>query len=323
MRVLVVGGNGFIGSHVVDALLTEGVEVSVLDKSPERFRSPQSKVQYFRGSFGNAEDVETALETSPSVVIHLGNYDLSLDTTGIPESDLRNLDDSVKLFGACVKRRVAKVIFMSTGGKIYGITDRLPVRESDPTNPLGSYAIMKLCIEKHLMSLSHYYGIDAVILRPSNPYGVRQSPLGKQGVVAIFGWRILHREPITIWGSGEAVRDYIDVRDIARFCCLAATNSCDGIFNLGSGIGVGTNELVKRLTEVLGITPIIKREPARRFDVPAIVLDSTRARLQFDWKPRTDLRAGLDEVASWLRHLAHDGFGSELQAQMSEGLGNS
>jgi UDP-glucose 4-epimerase len=187
MRVLVVGGNGFIGSHVVDALLTEGVEVSVLDKSPERFRSPRPKVQYFRGSFGNAEDVETALKDSPTVVIHLGNYDLSLDTTGIPESDLRNLDASVKLFEACVKHCVAKVIFMSTGGKIYGITDCLPVKESDPTNPLGSYAIMKLCIEKHLMSLSHYYGLDAVILRPSNPYGVRQSPLESRVLLQYLG----------------------------------------------------------------------------------------------------------------------------------------
>ena len=310
MRVLVVGGNGFIGSHVVDALLTEGVDVSVLDTSPERFRSPQPNVRYLQGSFGSTSDVESALENRPDVVIHLGNYDLSLDTTGIPESDLRNLDDSVKLFEACIKHQVSKVIFMSTGGKIYGITDRLPVRECDPTNPLGSYAIMKLSIEKHLMSLSHFYGIEFVILRPSNPYGVRQTPLGKQGVIPIVGWRILNKEPITIWGDGDAVRDYIDVRDVARFCCLAANSRCSGIFNLGSGIGVGTNELVSLVTEVLGINPIIRFAPARRFDVPAIVLDSTRARSQFNWEPQSDLRAGVVEVMTWLRELVREGFGS-------------
>jgi UDP-glucose 4-epimerase len=306
MHVLVVGGNGFIGSHVVDALLAERVQVTVLDLCPERFRPSLREVHYCEGSFGHSQDVERVLELKPDVVIHLGNYNLSLNATGIPEEDLRNLGDSVRLFESCVKHQVIKIIFMSSGGKVYGISDHLPVKESAPTNPLGSYGIMKLAIEKHLLSLSYYYGIGAVILRPSNAYGVRQPPFGMQGAIPIIGWRILNRQPITIWGSGEAIRDYIDVKDIARFCCLAATRECSGVFNLGSGIGVSTNELVGALSDVLEICPTIKREPARQFDVPAIVLDSARAMQQFNWKSETNLRAGLVQVAEWLRELPVD-----------------
>ena len=165
---------------------------------------------------------------------------------------------------------------------------------------------MKLSIEKHLLSLSYYYGIGAVILRPSNPYGVRQSPFNMQGAIPILGWKILNQQPITIWGSGDALRDYIDVKHIARFCYLAATRECSGVFNLGSGNGVSTNELVDALADVLEICPIIKREPARQFDVSAIVLDSTRAMQQFNWRSETNLRAGLVQVTDWLRELAVD-----------------
>ena len=304
MHVLVVGGNGFIGSHIVDALLADKVQVTVLDVSPERFRPALPEVHYCPGSFGDADDIERALKGKPDTVIHLGNYGLTLNATGIPENDLRNLQDSVALFEACVKHQVSKVIFMSSGGKVYGIANSLPITEAHPTNPLGSYGVIKLSIEKYLLSLSYYYGIGAVIVRPSNPFGIRQSPFGTQGVVPILGWKILHQQPITIWGS--TVRDYIDVRQVARFCCMAATRECSGIFNLGSGIGVSTFELVEALAKELEVRPVIKSEPARKFDVPAIVLDSTLATQQFNWSGGTNLWAGLTEVTKWLRELAAD-----------------
>ncbi len=304
MHVLVVGGNGFIGSHILDALLAAGAQVSVLDVCQERYRSPLSNVQYHQGSFGDFDAVEAALRDKPEVVIHLANYNLSINATGLPEHDLRNMDDSVKLFESCIRFGVKKIIFASTGGKIYGTTGRLPVSETDPTNPLGSYGITKLAIEKYLLSLSYYSGIGAVIVRPSNPYGIRQSPLGAQGVIPIFAWRILHQQPITIWGDGNAVRDYIEVRDVASFCTMAAMQECSGVFNLGSGVGVSTTGLVDALAATLQMTPIIQREPTRKFDLPAIVLDSTRARQQFNWNPETNLSTGLVAVVDWLRQLS-------------------
>lgn len=306
MHVLVVGGNGFIGSHILDALLADGAQVSVLDVSPERYRSPLPNVLYHQGSFGDFDAVEAALRHKPDVVIHLANYSLSINATGLPEHDLRNMDDSVKLFESCIRFGVKKIVFASTGGKIYGVTGQLPISESEPTNPLGSYGITKLAIEKYLLSLSYYSGIGAVIVRPSNPYGVRQSPLGVQGVIPIFAWRILHHQPITIWGDGDAVRDYVGVKDVASFCSMAAIRECSGVFNLGSGVGVSTTGLVDALAETLQMTPLIHREPARKFDLPAIVLDSTRARQQFNWTPQTSLGTGLIEVAEWLRQLPLD-----------------
>jgi len=303
MHVLLVGGNGFIGSHILDSLHYANAEVSVLDTYPERYRSPSADVRYCQGNYGDAEAVEVALKHKPNVVIHLANNSLSVGAAGLPESDLFDLSDSVKLFQSCIKHGVEKILFFSTGGKIYGVTDHLPANESHPTNPLGSYAITKLAIEKHLLSLSYQFGIGAVIVLPSNPYGIRQSPVGVQGAIPIFAWKIIHRQPITIWGAGDAVRDYIDVRDVASFCSMAAMRECSGIFNLGSGVGVNTLELVDLLAETLEVTPIIQREPARKFDVPAIILDSTRAKQQFNWNPQTDLRNGLIEVCSWLRQL--------------------
>ena len=299
-------GNGFIGSHIVDALLADKVQVTVLDVSPERFRPALPEVNYCPGSFGDADDIERALKGKPDAVIHLGNYGLTLNTTGVPENDLRNLQDSVALFEACIKHQIGKVVFMSSGGKVYGIADHLPIKESDPTNPLGSYGIIKLSIEKYLLSLSYYYGIGAVIVRPSK--SIWYSPVTfwvrKVARVPILGWKILHQQPITIWGS--TVRDYIDVREVARFCCMAATRHCSGIFNLGSGIGVSTVELVEALAKELEIRPIIKSEPARKFDVPAIVLDSTLATQQFNWSRGNNLWAGLSEVTKWLKELATD-----------------
>jgi UDP-glucose 4-epimerase len=303
MHVLVVGGNGFIGSHILDALLDANAQVSVLDVYPEKYRSPSPSVCYFRGSFGNAEVVEAALGHRPDVVIHLAHYGFSVGATGLPESDLENLNDSVKLFESCIKHGVKKIVFMSTGGKIYGLVNHLPANECHSTNPLGSYAITKLAIEKYLLSLSYYFGIEAVIVRPSNPFGIRQSPLGQQGVIPIFAWKILHQQPITILGDGKTVRDYIAVKDVASFCSMAATRECSGIFNLGSGVGVSTLELVDHLGKTLQITPIIQSAPARKLDVPAIVLDSTRAKQQFNWNPQTNLRTGLVEVCAWLREL--------------------
>jgi UDP-glucose 4-epimerase len=265
--------------------------------------------------------VESALEKKPDVVIHLANNGLSVGATGLPDGDLRDLKESVRLFESCIRHGVKKIVFMSTGGKIYGVTDQLPINESQPTNPLGSYAITKLAIEKYLLSLSYYFGISAVILRPSNPFGIRQSPTGVQGAIPIFAWRILHREPITVWGDGCALRDYIDVRDVAKFCSMAATKDCSGIFNLGSGVGVSTLELVDHLAETLHIVPMIQREPARKFDVPAIVLDSTRARQQFDWNPEANLRTGLIEVCAWLRELDRTAFCHQPAPALLAGAG--
>jgi UDP-glucose 4-epimerase len=237
------------------------------------------------------------------VVLHLAHYGFSIDTEGLPPNDLKILDHSVKLFESCSDHRVKKVIFLSSGGKIYGRTDKLPLRETDIANPLGSYGITKLAIEKHLQSLSYFRDFNAVILRPSNPYGVRQSPIGAQGAVPIFAWRILHEQPITIFGSGSAVRDYLHVTDVANACATAVLKPCRGIYNIGSGIGVSTIELVQVLSEIIGVSAIIKNSPERLSDLPAIVLDSTKAKLDFGWETSIALRDGLVDVISWLRQL--------------------
>lgn len=302
-HVLVVGGNGFIGSHVVDALLAANAQVTVLARSPERYRDPLPGVSYIESDFSDVATVESALASRPDVLIHLGSHHLSLSDAGLPACDLLNLKDSVALFELAIRSGVRKILFMSTGGKIYGRSVELPVKEGSAENPLGSYAITKLAIEKHLQSLALYHGIDAVIVRPSNPFGIRQAPGGRQGVIPIFMKRIQHCEPITIFGGMDMVRDYVRVEDVARFCALAAAQPCQGLFNLGSGVGVSLKQLIDMLQDVLNTEAILHFEPARPFDLPSIVLDCTRAKEVFAWNPETNMLPGLHVVADWLRTL--------------------
>jgi UDP-glucose 4-epimerase len=301
MRVLVTGGNGFIGSHIVDSLLAENIEVSVLDPRAEQYREALHNVNYVRGSFGDMSSIEESLGGKPEAVIHLAHYGLSVGAPGLPENDVRNLTGSVRFFEMCIEHGVKKIIFMSSGGKIYGETNGLPVSEVHATNPLDSYGITKLAIEKYLMSMARLHSIEAAVVRPSNPYGIRQSPKGAQGVIPIFAWKIINQEPLTVWG--DAIRDYIDVRDVGHFCTKAILKSCSGAYNLGSGRGVKTSQLIDMLAGIIRLSPVMERKPARDFDLPAIVLDSTRARNEFSWHPRTDMQEGLVEIVQWLDDL--------------------
>jgi UDP-glucose 4-epimerase len=303
MHILVVGGNGFVGSHIVDSLLAARVKVSVLDCRGERYRSPLSTVQYFAGNFGDPKAVGHALAQTPDVVIHLANSMLPEELNGICENECRDLTDSVALFHACVLQGVKKIVFMSSGGTVYGIPKHLPVQEDAPTNPICSYGIVKLTIEKYLLAFAQTYGIDAVIVRPANPFGERQAPDGNQGVIPIFMRKIRNNETISLWGDGQIIRDFIYVTDVARFCVLSALHECSGVFNLGSGKGISLSDLVMLLSKHLGIRADVCVQPARRLDVPAIVLNCTRAKERLNWEPQISLNEGLSKLSSWLQVL--------------------
>jgi UDP-glucose 4-epimerase len=304
MRVLAVGGNGFIGSHVVDALVAAGVDVSVLDVADERYRAPLPDVRYIRGSLADQLTIENALSTGIDVVIHLAGSTLPQTSMDSPVADVQNLLNSITLFQLCATYKVKKVIFISSGGTVYGRAKRLPVSEGDSTDPLCSYGIIKLAIEKYLFCYSRLYGFDAVVLRLANPYGIRQSPQGQQGAVPIFMWKILHGEPISMWGDGSTIRDFMHVKDAARLCMLATLSECSGVFNVGSGHGISVADLISLISRTLNRRVEIVRQPARKFDVPAIVLDCMRANRCFDWQPQIVLSEGLKEVAEWLIWLS-------------------
>jgi UDP-glucose 4-epimerase len=145
------------------------------------------------------------------------------------------------------------------------------------------------------------FGLNWVALRLSNPYGIRQDPISVQGVIAVFAARMLQQKPVVIWGIGDTTRDFINVRDVADLFYKAMNSEANGVFNVGSGVGVSINALLAIMSSQLGVVPVIVREPPRKVDVPAIVLDCERARKTFSWAPRVSLEEGIIEVGDWLR----------------------
>lgn len=304
MNILVLGGNGFIGSHLVDRLLFEGHSVRVFDKYEEHYRKPIPLVDYRFGDFGNRGLLSDALD-GVDMVFHLINTSLPKTSNDDPAFDVQsNVIETLFLLEQCISRKIKKLVFTSSGGTVYGRPRSLPIGEESPTEPECSYGITKLTIEKYLALFNHLYGLDYTIVRPANPYGSRQNPLGIQGAISVFLGKVARDEPIEIWGDGEVVRDYIYVEDLVAGIYKAATISTRSrIFNLGSGTGHSLNEIIRVIRQVTGCEVNVEYKPKRAFDVPEIYLDIAKARDELSWSPRTSLEDGIKETWQYIKTI--------------------
>lgn len=297
MRVLVLGGNGFIGSHLVDKLLAEGHFVRVFDRHEEYYRKPLDRVDYRIGDFGNRGLLVAALRDI-DMVFHLIMTTLPKTSNDDPAFDVSsNVVETIFLLEQCIAVGIKKVIFISSGGTIYGNPMILPVAEDSPTEPLCSYGITKLTIEKYLSLFNYLYGLDYVVLRPSNAYGERQNPSGIQGAITVFLGKAAKGDTIEIWGDGGVIRDYIYVDDLVEGIYRAAVlKSKSRVFNLGSGKGCSLNEIIKVIRRVTKSDVKVLYKEKRSFDVPRIYLDITRAKNELSWVPITSLEAGIEKT---------------------------
>jgi UDP-glucose 4-epimerase len=297
MRALVLGGNGFIGSHLVDRLLASGHDVRVMDRQPELYRGPVPGVDCRIADFGNRAQLQSMLK-SRDVVFHLVSTTVPRTSNDDPAFDvMSNVVETLYLLEQCVAERVKKVVYVSSGGAVYGTPSAVPVPEDAPTNPESSYGITKLTIEKYLALFYRLHGLDYAIVRPSNPYGPRQNHLGDQGVVAVFLGRIATNQSVEVWGDGEAIKDYIFIDDLVDGIYRATTSSARSkIFNLGSGAGMSVNDLIRLIAEVVGRSFDVVHTSKPRPDVSRISLDITRARTELNWEPATPMRLGLERT---------------------------
>jgi UDP-glucose 4-epimerase len=242
------------------------------------------------------------------VVYHFVSTTLPKTSNDDPIYDVRsNLIDTLQLLEACVEAGVRKVIFASSGGTVYGLPQTVPITEEHPTSPITSYGIVKLAVEKYLGLFNHLHGLDYTALRISNPYGSYQDPGGQQGAIVVFLHRLHTGQPITIWGDGRVVRDYLYVADLVDALVLAAeVETHQKVLNVGSGRGTTLNELVAIIAEVTGERPEVEYVPGRALDVPANVLDVARARDELGWSPTTDLTEGIERTWHWIRTLTEE-----------------
>lgn len=308
MNVLVVGGSGFIGTHLVERLVEEGHAARVYNRGRSPLRPVPPGVGYVEGEMGNYGLIREAVK-GMEVVFHLVSTTLPKTSNDDPVYDVRsNVVDTIQLLEACVEAGVRKVVFSSSGGTVYGPPKTVPITEEHPTNPISSYGIVKLSMEKYLGLFHHLHGLDYAALRISNPYGPYQDPAGQQGAVGVFLHRIRTGRPITIWGDGSVVRDYLYISDLVDALVLAAeTETRRKVLNVGSGSGLSLNELVWLMAEVVDGQPTVEYLPARSLDVPASVLDVGRAREELGWGPSTEPKEGILRTWEWIRTLAHPG----------------
>lgn len=306
MKILLIGGCGFIGSHVVDRLRARDLAVRVFDRRPELFREPRPDVEYVMGDVAETSQVFEAMN-DVDAVIHLVSTTVPATSNLDPVADIKgNLIATVRLLEMMRAAEVKKIVYLSSGGTVYGIPEVEQVPEEHPLRPISSYGIVKVAIENYLNMEQRLHGLSPIILRASNPYGPRQGHTGIQGIIGTHLWRTARGETVEVWGDGSVVRDYIHVTDLAELCVNAVlSEGVSGSFNAGSGTGASVSEIVdciSRTVQASGGSPVVPTyKPGRTFDVPKIVLDIAKARKELDWSPRIALDQGIAESWEWIR----------------------
>src|ERR1700733_15846904 len=304
MRILVLGGSGFLGSHIVDKFLAEKHDLVVYDLSPERFRRSPPGIKFHTGDFGNVGALDELIATGFDAVIHCVSTTTPKSSNESPEFDIQsNVIGTLYLLDICVKHNAGKLVFMSSGGTVYGNIGNLDmVDETHAVRPMCSYGVSKLTIEHYLDVYKHLRELDYVALRLSNPYGERQSPLRALGALTVFLHRTLKGQNIEIWGDGGVTRDFIYVGDVAEAVYLATIKPISGVYNVGTGTGLTLLDILSEISKIVGREPSVSWMASRSFDVPRIVLDATKLKEATDWNFRTPLEEGVAITADWLKN---------------------
>ena len=298
MKILVTGGAGFIGSHIVEAYLAEGHEVQVVDNLATGRRSNVPPAAKLHEIDLHSRELDGVFATfKPEIVNHLAAQASVKVSTGDPVFDLEvNGGGSARVAMLSTDNGVKKLIYSSTGGALYGDPDFVPVPESHPIRALSPYGVSKRVGEMYIDFVSRTRGLEYTILRYANAYGPRQDPHGEAGVVAIFTGRMLAGETCTIDGDGEQLKDYVYVGDIARANVLALTRGTGQAINIGTGKGTSVNAIFAALQRATGSTVPAHYGPPRPGDVRNIWLDSTLAGEQLGWRHEVEFDEGIQRT---------------------------
>lgn len=303
-RILVTGGAGFIGSHIVDTYLSLGHDVAVVDNFWAGTRANLNpKARFYEVDVRSPQLAEVFEKEKPEIVNHLAaqiDVRKSLDEP-IFDADV-NILGAINLLENCIKHKIQKLIFASTGGAIYGEPAELPATENCPPNPKCHYAASKLAFEFYIKLYKNIYGLRYTVLRYPNVYGPRQSPSGEAGVCSILTGIMLQGKVPTLYGFGEAERDYVFVGDVCRANVIALEKGDGEIINLGWSKGIKVREVFDALAEIIGFKEEPKLAPLRAGEIERCFISGQKAHDILGWEPKTTLREGLAQVVEFVRN---------------------
>lgn len=304
-RITILGGLGFMGSHISRELVTRGYPVRIFDKlyaSQELIDDFRTAIEVVEGDVSRPEDVLAAIADA-NIVINLIHTTVPGSSMDNPSYDVTsNVAAAANWLRHLGKTKVRKIIYFSSGGTVYGVPEGARITEDHPTNPVNSYGISKLAIEKYTAMYAKQCGIDYWVLRPSNIYGPGQRLNIGQGLIGVLANHALRGERLEIWGTGENLRDYLFIDDLVNgVTALLSYHGPYSVFNLSSGNGHSILDIVSILRGQIGTLPEIVHLAARGFDVPVNVLDSSRITTETGWFPAVDLESGVSRTVNWLK----------------------
>jgi len=301
-RVLVTGGAGFIGSHLVDALIEAGHEVIVVDDlSRGRRRNVNPKARFHRMDIREGELASIFAQERPEYVNHhAAHIDLRRSLEDPLHDASTNILGSINLLECCRRYGVSKIIYVSSVA-VYGQPEHLPCDENHPIRPSSPYGASKYAVELYLHLYRENYGLDYTILRYPNVYGPRQDPIGEAGLVAIFSLQMLSGEEVTINGSGDQERDFLYVGDCVKANLLSMENGSGQVYNLGTGEGTSINHLFEEMKRLTGYSRDPIHGPPKRGEVFRICLDARKAKKELEWSPTHGLQEGLERTLAYFR----------------------
>lgn len=302
MKCLVFGGAGFLGIHLCKKLYEQGYEVIIYNRSSTRleiFKKKFPLLKIIERDFSVEKDFNHIL-TNIDIVFHL------ISTTNPANKNVlydfeSNVLPTIRLLDACIENKIGKFIYFSSGGTVYGIPRYTPIDEGHRTEPISSYGIHKLAVEKCIEYYGRSYDLNFNILRISNPYGEGQNPFANQGVIPVFLAKALLEQPIEIWGNGSVIRDYIFVEDVIDACIhVIRYKGNRRMFNIANGKGYSLNELIyimqKQIKKIINVTYIEERVQ----DVPVNILDISLVQNELEWQPHICLEKGIAKmVDAW------------------------
>jgi len=305
MKVLIIGGAGFIGSNIADLLIENGHKVVIVDNlSSGKKENVNKKAAFYKADICDKKKLAAVFaKEKPQAVIHNAAQIDVRKSVSDPFYDAQiNILGSLNVLSECVKNKVRKIIFASSGGTIYGeCGSKAPDEKSFP-NPISPYGIAKHSVENYIKFFSLIYGLKYSILRYANIYGIRQDPYGEAGVVAIFAGRMLKGDEVFVFGDGKQTRDYVYVADAANANLKALTKGDNEIINIGTSKTTSVNELVKIMSKVANYKKAAIHKPKRDGEIFKSFLNMKKAQKVLGWKPKVSIKDGIAKTVAYFKN---------------------